>query len=79
MARLCTEFETKVMVPDWKYCNEHRKEEPNRIQDDHCNFVEKYSGAYYCRLFGGMSLYSHEHRVLKCEECLKACESVING
>jgi hypothetical protein len=74
MARLCTEFDIKVMVPDWKYCNTHRKDEPNSIKNDHCDFISKYDRDYYCRLFGGVGLYSNGYRVLKCDKCLSYCK-----
>ncbi len=77
MARLCTEFEIKVMVPDWEYCNIRYQDRPNNLEDSHCDFASKYSGAYYCRLFEGMPLYSHDERIKKCEKCQKACG--VNG
>lgn len=75
MPRLCNEFDIKVLVPDWEYCNTHRKDKPNSVTNDYCDFVSKYDGNYYCKLFGGVGLYSHDHRVLKCEQCLSKCKA----
>lgn len=58
---------------NWELCNKC-KDEYGKSRDGErlCDFCEKseYGNYYYCRLFGGEALYSHDKWIKRCNKCL---------